>query len=96
MLFRSALRFLAVSRVIRFGGESCCWGGEWSSLRVEEEGDLDADCLGIGVVSLAGEELCLEEEEWWRGVTVMAMEVEGVAEDSGSTSWGGSTDAGVA
>ena len=45
---------------------------------------------------MAGEELCLEDEERWSGVAVIAKEVEGGAEAIGSRSWGGSTDAGVA
>ena len=45
---------------------------------------------------MAGEELCLEDEKRWSGVTVIAKEVEGGAEAIGSMSWGGSKVAGVA
>ena len=45
---------------------------------------------------MAGERLCWEGEEWWRGVTVMAKEVVGGADAIGRIGWGGSTAAGVA
>ena len=64
----AAFLFWTMPRVMRFGGERGFWGGEWSSVLVAEEEDLDADCCGVGAVSLVGEELCLEDEERWSGV----------------------------
>ena len=83
-----AFLFCVLQRVTRFGGESGLRGGEWSSLFVAEEEDWDADFCGVGAS-------CFEGGEWWSGVTVIAMEVDGGAEAIGSRSWGGSTAAGV-
>ena len=71
-------------------------GGERSSLCVAEEEWCEADGCGVGAVSLAGERLSWEGEEWWRGVTVMAVKVVGGAEAIGRIGLGGSTAASVA
>ena len=71
----TAFRFLMVTRVMRFGGESGL-GGEWSSLFVAEEEVWDWDCCGVGASCLAGDVWCFVGDERCSGVTVIAVEVE--------------------